>query len=189
MNQLQKTQQGGVSSTDASGDQHQYLTFQIGKEMFAVGILHIREIIEFGNLTTVPMMPGFVRGVINLRGSVVPVIDLAARFGRGESAINRRSCIVILEVESSGDENNDGHESLQEVGVIVDAVSEVLEIPPTEIEPAPSFGARIRSDFIAGMGKVQGRFVIMLNVQNALNVQEMAELASVVDSLEHGRAS
>ncbi|SFR43664.1 purine-binding chemotaxis protein CheW [Marinobacter gudaonensis] len=173
MNQVQR-QQEVVRLADTSGDQNQYLTFQIGREMFAVGILHIREIIEYGSLTTVPMMPRFVRGVINLRGSVVPVIDLSARFGRGESAINRRSCVVILEVESAD-------ESLQEIGVIVDAVSEVLEIPPADIEPAPSFGARIRADFIAGMGKVQGQFVILLDVQQALNTREMAELAAISD--------
>lgn len=164
---------------ETSDDQHQYLTFQIGKEMFAVGILHIREIIEYGSLTTVPMMPNFVRGVINLRGSVVPVIDLSSRFGRGESLINRRSCIVILEIDNAhaaNDENN-----LQEVGVVVDSVSEVLEISPAVIESAPSFGARIRPDFIAGMGKVQGRFVILLDVQHVLDIDEMAELASVVD--------
>jgi purine-binding chemotaxis protein CheW len=159
---------------DTSGDHNQYLTFQIGREMFAVGILHIREIIEYGSLTTVPMMPDFVRGVINLRGSVVPVIDLSARFGRGESNINRRSCVVILEVEGTD-------ESLQEIGVIVDAVSEVLEIPPADIEPAPNFGARIRADFIAGMGKVEGQFVILLDVQQALNTREMAALAAISD--------
>ncbi|MDX1587905.1 MAG: chemotaxis protein CheW [Oleiphilaceae bacterium] len=165
----------------ASGDdQHQYLTFQVGREMYAVGILHIREIIEYGNLTTVPLMPDFVRGVINLRGSVVPVIDLSARFGRGESVINRRSCIVILEIAGTGDDLED----MQEVGVIVDAVSEVLEIPAEDIEPAPRFGTRIRADFIAGMGKVQGRFVILLNVQQVLDLQEMAELASVVDAAQ-----
>ncbi|WP_148861045.1 chemotaxis protein CheW [Marinobacter fonticola] len=164
---------------ETSEDQHQYLTFQIGKEMFAVGILRIREIIEYGNLTTVPMMPEFVRGVINLRGSVVPVIDLSSRFGRGESTINRRSCIVILEIDAPRAANDD--DTLQQIGVIVDAVSEVLEIAPAEIEPAPGFGARIRPDFIAGMGKVQGRFVILLDVQHVLDIGEMAELASVVD--------
>ena len=176
MNQLKRREEV-ARVADTSGDQNQYLTFQIGREMFAVGILHIREIIEYGSLTTVPMMPEFVRGVINLRGSVVPVIDLSARFGRGESTVNRRSCIVILEVEGGTNED----EPLQEFGVIVDAVSEVLEIPPGEIEPPPSFGARIRADFIAGMGKVQGQFVILLNVQQALNTREMAELASIVD--------
>ncbi|MBN8238331.1 purine-binding chemotaxis protein CheW [Marinobacter hydrocarbonoclasticus] len=173
MSQVQRHQEV-ARIADTSGDQNQYLTFQIGREMFAVGILHIREIIEYGSLTTVPMMPDFVRGVINLRGSVVPVIDLSARFGRGESNINRRSCVVILEVEGTD-------ESLQEIGVIVDAVSEVLEIPPADIEPAPNFGARIRADFIAGMGKVEGQFVILLDVQQALNTREMAALAAISD--------
>lgn len=168
-----------VRIAETSGDQNQYLTFQIGREMFAVGILHIREIIEYGSLTTVPMMPDFVRGVINLRGSVVPVIDLSARFGRGESTINRRSCVVILEVVAMD-------ESLQEIGVIVDSVSEVLEIAPADIEPAPSFGARIRADFIAGMGKVEGQFVILLDVQQALNTREMAELAAISDDVQDG---
>ena len=177
MNQVQQ-QEGGARLAGAPGEQNQYLTFQVGREMFAVGILHIREIIEYGNLTTVPMMPGFVRGVINLRGSVVPVIDLSARFGRGESAINRRSCIVILEIENQ----QAGEESLQEIGVIVDAVSEVLEIAPEAIEPPPGFGARIRLDFIAGMGKVQGNFVILLNVQKVLDTREISELARVVDA-------
>ena len=184
MNQAQRHEEV-VRIADTSGDENQYLTFQIGREMFAVGILHIREIIEYGSLTTVPMMPEFVRGVINLRGSVVPVIDLAARFGRGGSDINRRSCVVILEVECLG--GND--DCLQEIGVIVDSVSEVLEIPVTEIEPAPSFGARIRADFIAGMGKVKGQFVILLDVQQVLNTQEMAELAASEDIGNHGHES
>lgn len=172
--------------SDVTAEQNQYLTFQIGTEMFAVGILHIREIIEFGGLTTVPMMPQFVRGVINLRGSVVPVIDLSARFGRGESAVDRRSCIVILEIERSDARLDIGSDKLQEIGIIVDSVSEVLEISPSEIESPPRFGARIRPDFIAGMGKVDGRFAIMLNVQKALDVEEMAELACVVDSVGPG---
>ena len=181
MNQTQRHEEV-VRIADTSGDENQYLTFQVGREMFAVGILHIREIIEYGSLTTVPMMPDFVRGVINLRGSVVPVIDLSARFGRGESDINRRSCVVILEVESFGGTED----SLQEIGVIVDSVSEVLEIPVTEIEPAPSFGARIRADFIAGMGKVQGQFVILLDVRQVLDTREMAELAAIGDIGNHG---
>jgi len=184
MSQL-KNRAEAVDTASAGGDQHQYLTFRIGLEMFAIGILHIREIIEYGSLTTVPMMPPFVRGVINLRGSVVPVIDLSARFGRGESTVNNRSCIVILEVEAcAGDE-----EHLQEIGVIVDAVSEVLEISPDEIEPPPSFGARIRADFISGMGKVKGKFVILLNVQQALDTREMAELAAIADTEQHGYES
>lgn len=156
-----------------AGDQapQQYLTFTLGGEAFAIDILHIREIIEFGRLTTVPMMPAFIRGVINLRGAVVPVIDLAVRFGRAASATTRRTCIVIVEIESE-----DGR---QETGIIVDAVSEVLEIPSKEIEPPPEFGARLRSDFIKGMGKVDGNFVVMLDVNRVLSVAEIATLAGM----------
>jgi purine-binding chemotaxis protein CheW len=151
--------------------QHQYLTFMLNSEIFAIGILRIKEIIEYGNLTEVPRMPGFIRGVINLRGAVVPVIDLGSRFGKQASAISRRTCIVIIEVQ---------HDDAQQVvGVMVDAVNEVLDIPATEIEPAPSFGAKIRADFIRGMGKVDGKFVIILNVDHVLSQDEMSSLAGV----------
>lgn len=162
----------GQRSTD-SGEDAQYLTFQLGGEMFAIGILNIKEILEYGNLTTVPMMPAFIRGVINLRGAVVPVVDLSARFGRQMSEATRRSCIVIIEVEVDS--------GVQDIGLMVDAVSAVLEIPASEIEPAPSFGARIRADFISGMAKVDGKFVILLNVSKVLSVDEMAMLADVTE--------
>lgn len=158
----------------ASQEQGQYLTFLLGGEMFAIGILGIKEIIEYGSLTTVPMMPEFIRGVINLRGAVVPVVDLSARFGRQSTEVTRRSCIVIIEAEA-GSEKHD-------VGVVVDSVSEVLEIPDAEIEPAPSFGAKIRSDFIHGMGKVGGKFVIILDADKVLSVDEMAMLSGVSDA-------
>lgn len=147
----------------------QYLTFSLGGETFALGILNVKEIIEFGNVTEIPMMPAFIRGVINLRGAVVPVIDLSARFGGTASPVSRRTCIVIVEIE-----NEDGK---QDLGVVVDAVNEVLEIPRAEIEPPPSFGAKIRADFILGMGKVEGHFVIILNVERVLSTTEIAMLA------------
>jgi len=146
----------------------QYLTFALGGEMFAVGILNVKEIIEYGNLTEIPMMPAFIRGVINLRGSVVPVIDLSARFGGKSAELGRRTCIVIVEV-SDADTQHD-------IGIMVDAVSEVLDIPNGEIEPPPSFGAKIRADFIFGMGKVSGKFVIILNIDKVLSVEEIAQL-------------
>lgn len=149
----------------------QYLTFTLGSEMFAVGTLSVKEIIEYGQLTEVPMMPDFIRGVINLRGAVVPVIDLSARFGRRATEITRRTCIVIIEVPSG--------EETQDIGVLVDAVSEVLEIPAGEIEPPPAFGAKIRTDFIHGMGKVDGKFVILLDVGRVLSVEEISTLTSV----------
>lgn len=163
-------QQTGRTQIGASGEeeQNQYLTFLLGGEMFAIPILNIKEIIEYGSLTSVPMMPEFIRGVINLRGSVVPVVDLAARFGRKASDVSRRTCIVIIEIESEGEK--------QDVGVMVDSVSEVLEINRADIEQAPSFGARVRSDFIGGMGKIAGKFVIILDVNRVLSIDEMAML-------------
>ena len=154
-------------------EQAQSLTFLLGEEMFAVPILNVREIIEHGHITVVPMMPDAIRGVINLRGAVVPVVDLNRRFGRGHTKEGKRTCIVIVEIPRDT-------ETLV-VGMMVDAVSEVLEIPGTEIEPPPLFGARIRTDFISGMGKVGGRFVILLDMGRVLSVDELADLANLAD--------
>jgi len=157
-------------------DQQQYLTFMLGGETYAIGILAIKEIIEYGTLTEVPRMPSFIRGVINLRGAVVPVVDLSARFGKLATKVTRRTCIVIIEITTN--------QETQDVGVMVDAVNAVLEIPSQEIEPPPSFGANIRADFISGMGKVAGKFVIILNVQNVLSVDEIAVLSGTGQSEE-----
>ncbi len=175
MNQMVKasnTSLADAKSITGGGDTHQYLTFNLGSEMFAVGILNVKEIIEYGNLTEIPMMPSFIRGVINLRGAVVPVVDLAARFTSGKaSEVQRRTCIVIVEVTQE--------DAKHDIGIMVDAVSEVLEIGVKDIEPPPSFGAKIRADFIAGMGKVSGKFVIILQIDRVLSVDEMAVLANV----------
>lgn len=149
----------------------QYLIFSLGKELFAVGTLRVREIIEYGNITSVPMMPGFIRGVINLRGAVVPVIDLNARFGRERTDISRRTCIVILEVVAEGDTHV--------VGIVVDAVSAVRQIDSADVEPTPSFGTRIRADFIDGMAKVNGHFVILLDLGKVLSVEEISMLGNM----------
>lgn len=152
----------------------QYLTFTLGGELYALGILSSKEIIDYGNLTEVPMMPVFVRGVINLRGSVVPVVDLLARFDKGSTPIVKRTGIVIVETTS---ETEDG--GSQDLGIIVDAVNEVVEIGQQDIEPPPSFGAGIRPDFINGMAKRNGSFIILLNVSKVLSVDEMAALSKV----------
>jgi purine-binding chemotaxis protein CheW len=164
-----------VAAPSAGNDteQDQYLTFMLDKEMFAIGILAIKEIIEYHNLTAVPMMPDWIRGVINLRGAVVPVLDLSARFGRKSSVVTKRTCIVIAEVGSNGER--------QVIGVMVDAVNQVLSIPPSEIQAPPTFGAKIRSDFMRGMGKVDGKFVILLDVDHVLSVDEIGSLS---DDLE-----
>ena len=156
-------------ATDASEPPSQYLTFMLGKEEFGLGILGIKEIIEFGNVTAVPMMPAWIRGVINLRGAVVPVMDLALRFGRAACEVTRRTCIIIVEIA-----NRDGS---QVVGVMVDAVNAVLDIPSSEIEPPPTFGTRIRVDFIRGMAKVGSRFVILLDPDRVLSVDELHQIA------------
>src|SRR5580658_4372852 len=166
----QLTQATAAANTITDGAQaEQYLTFMLGGELFAIGILFIKEIIEYSSLTEVPMMPAAVRGVINLRGAVVPVTDLLVRFGKKSSPVSKRTCIVIVEVTGQGER--------QDVGVVVDSVDSVLDIPASEIEPPPTFGAGIRTDFIRGMGKVNARFVILLDVNHVLAVEDMAAIA------------
>lgn len=151
----------------------QYLTFVLSGEVYAIGILNIKEILAYGQLTDVPMMPDFVRGVINLRGSVVPVIDLMARFGKGSSAVAKRTGIVIVEVLDV----ESGEEQAQDIGIIVDAVNEVVDISQDDIEPPPNFGTGLRSDFINGMAKRNNKFVILLNAARVLSIDEMALLS------------
>ncbi len=150
----------------------QYLTFMLGNDAYAMGILSIKEIIEYTTMTEVPLMPACVRGVINLRGAVVPVLDLQVRFGQPVSPVTKRTCIVIVEVP--------GPEGQQVMGVVVDAVNEVLDIDASDIEPPPTFGARIRSDFISGMGKIRGKFVILLNVDSVLDLDDLQALSQAL---------
>lgn len=164
-------------AAQSGNDNKQYLTFMLGGEMFSLSILAIKEIIWYANLTDVPMMPACIRGVINLRGAVVPVIDLAARFGRERLRSGRRSCIVIVEVN--------GDAGTQTLGVMVDGVSEVIDIAAADIEPAPSFGARIRTDFIAGMARREGRFVILLEVGRVFSIDELAGIGALAGAAEH----
>jgi purine-binding chemotaxis protein CheW len=146
----------------------QFLTFMLGNEVLGMDIRTVREIIQCGPMATVPLMPDFLRGVINLRGAVVPVIDLNARFGRPAAKVGKKSCIVIFDAIRSGERT--------ELGLLVDAVCEVIKIAPDQIEPPPEFGATIRRDFICGIGKVGQRFIILLEPDRALDVQEMADL-------------
>ena len=149
----------------------QYLIVQLQAESFGVDISAVREIIAYVVPTQIPMMPAFVVGVINLRGQVVPVIDIARRFERPATAIHKRSCIIIVDLQEG--------ESRQRLGVIVDAVNEVLEFPPEQIEPAPQFGAGLRTEFIRGMGKVANQFIVLLEMARVLSMDEMAELAAI----------
>jgi purine-binding chemotaxis protein CheW len=129
----------------------------------------VREIIQHAAMTVVPLMPNFVRGVINLRGAVVPVIDLQSRFGRATTVVGKKTCIVIFDASSEGEK--------VELGLMVDSVSEVIDILPDQIEPPPHFGTSIQRDFIRGMGKVDGEFIVILEPARALNIDDMALLA------------
>ncbi|TJZ79004.1 chemotaxis protein CheW [Chitiniphilus eburneus] len=161
----------GSSALAERGVSRQYLTFTLGGELFAMPIEQIREIIEFAGMTEIPLMPAFLRGVINMRGAVVPVIDLAVRFGRERTEIARRTCIVIIEVEQEG--------QMLLLGVLVDAVNEVLTVEPGQVEQRPAFGARIRAEFIEGMINLDQRFVIALDIRLVLSVEELATLIGV----------
>jgi purine-binding chemotaxis protein CheW len=169
--QTERKQLTAAATASTPQEPMQYLTFMLGGEVFAIGILAIKEIIEYQGVTAVPMMPECIRGVINLRGSVVPVIDLSARLGRTQAAVTKRTCIVIVEVEAESER--------KDVGLIVDAVNAVLDIAAADVEPAPMFGARIRTDFIHGMGKVGGKFVILLNVNRVLSFDEISAVNGI----------
>ncbi len=158
-----------AEAADAPGTA-QYLTFALGEEVFAMDIRSVREIIQHGSMTTVPLMPDFVRGVINLRGAVVPVIDLHARFGRPKARVGKKTCIVIFDAPRDGER--------VELGLMVDAVSEVITLDGSQVEPPPRFGSTVRREFIAGMGKLGERFVVILDPARAFDVTEMAELCA-----------
>jgi purine-binding chemotaxis protein CheW len=155
---------------DRAGDAPQYLAFSLGAETFAVRILVIKEIIEHRPLTRVPMMPPWISGVINLRGAAVPVIELSARLGRIPAEVTKRTCIVIVDV-TVGDRQ-------QNVGLVVDTVKAVLEIPPGEVEPVPQFGTRIDADLMGGVGKVDGKFIILLDVDHLVAAEDLDAVAA-----------
>lgn len=154
----------------AKDTSQQYLTFSLGEEIFAVGTRNVREIIEYGRLTPVPLMPPSILGVINLRGGVVPIMDLRQRFGQDATQIGRRSCIVILEVQRDGLE--------QVIGIVVEAVNAVLEIPAQDVEPPPSLGSHIPTDFLIGMGKLDTRLVVLLDIGRVLSLDDLRRLAA-----------
>ena len=148
---------------------NQYLTFFIRGEEYAVGILRVKEIIEYDTVTRVPTTPAHVRGVLNLRGTVLPVIDLAAKFGHGDTEATRTTCVIVAETRHD--------DSMLVVGVLADAVSSVVDIPDDAIEPPPSFGTNVRVDFLTGMGKLEGRLVLVLDLDRILSPIELEDIA------------
>lgn len=155
-------------TTEVLKQKRQFLTFCLTNEMFGMELHQTREILEYKEVTPVPLMPGFICGVINLRGEVVPIIDLALRLGREPIEIHKRTCIVVIEIEVDG-----VHHVL---GLLADSVSEVIEIDSEDIEEAPAFGAKIKAEFILGIAKKDPDFIILLDAKKALSPRELAYL-------------
>ena len=153
---------------------NQYLTFFIRDEEYAVEILRVKEIIEYERVTRVPTTPAHVRGVINLRGAVLPVVDLAAKFSHEETPLTRTTCIVVVETQLEGE--------LLTVGLIATAVSQVVDISGADIDPAPSFGTSVRVDFLTGMGKLDGRLVLILDIDRVLSPAEIQQTIDAADA-------
>jgi purine-binding chemotaxis protein CheW len=149
-------------------EQQQYLTFFLAGEEYAITILKVKEIIEYYTVTTVPKTPKWVRGVINLRGAVVPVVDLAVKFGMEERPVTRTTCIVIIE-GCFGEQN-------ATMGVIADAVSQVIDLSASEIQEPPLFGTRIRVDYLLGVTQLGNKFALMLDVDKVLSTDELVSL-------------
>lgn len=145
-----------------------YLTFTLGEEEYGIGILKIREIIGIMPITSVPRTPGFVKGVINLRGKVIPIIDLRLKFGMESIEYTDRTCIIVVEIS--------GGESTIQIGIIVDTVSEVLNIKSEDIEETPTFGTNLDTDYILGMAKVSGAVKILLDIDKVLSSDEISAI-------------
>ena len=147
----------------------QYLTFNVGQECFAIDIGRVREVLEYTNTTVLPRMPDYMRGVVNIRGKALPVIDLGMRLGMGMTEKTVNTCVIITEIATAG--------TTVTVGALVDAVEEVFDLDSSEIEAAPNIGNAIDTSFIKGIGKNAGRFVILLDLEKMFSEQEVAGLS------------
>lgn len=157
-------------SADIITEATQYLTFSLGKEDFALEIARVREVLDYTNITKVPRMPEFLRGVINLRGNVVPVTDLRLKLGMSATERTVNTCIVIVEIDIDGE--------LMHMGVLTDSVREVLDLNPDQIKPPPRLGTKLNTEFIRGMGKRDDRLLIILDIDKVLSSDELAEVQS-----------
>ena len=180
MNQLlrKETDVNNLTTQEQVG---QYLTFLIDKETFAINISDVKEILEVTNITRVPLTPHYIYGVINLRGNVVPVIDLSARLKQHSTVISKFSCIVLVNIGSD--------DSAQLIGMLVDEVRDILDIPITKIKPAPDFGSSIRTDFIKAMACVDDLFIILLAINRVLSLEELAQLNNITEGSEQNIAA
>jgi len=153
------------------GSTSQYISFHVGGDEYAVSILGAREIIEYTAITRVPMLPPAILGVLNLRGHVVPVIDLAKRFGLQASPITRRTCILVVETKLEG--------NLTRMGIVIDAIGDVVDLDASDIEKALPFGAKVSLDHLLGLGKAKGRLVLLLNIDRVLSPEEIHAARSI----------
>jgi len=153
-------------SVAASNEMTQYLTFTLGDDVFAIDVTMAREVLDLCDVTRVPQVPEYMLGVINLRGSVVPVIDMRRKFGMPAAEKTRDSCIVVVEVDVDGEPVT--------VGALADSVREVLDLTPDQIEPPPRIGTRLNTEFIKGMGSLDDRFVIILDINRVFSAEELA---------------
>ncbi|MBF0142435.1 MAG: chemotaxis protein CheW [Magnetococcales bacterium] len=156
---------GGTRITETT----QYLTFMLHKEVFAVDISKIREVLEFTSVTKVPRTPQFMCGVINLRGSVVPVVDMRLKFNLEASEKTVNTCIIIVEIT-----HDDGEVTV--MGALADSVQEVMELEPSQIEDPPKIGTRLRSDFLMGVGKHNDRFIMLLDIDRIFSPEELSTI-------------
>jgi purine-binding chemotaxis protein CheW len=153
-------------SVTAITETTQFLTFRLEEEIFSIDISKVREVLDFTSITKVPRTPEFMRGVINLRGSVVPVVDMRLKFGMSKTERTVNTCIIIVEISVDGDTTV--------LGALADSVQEVIELEPQQIEPAPRIGTRLRTEFIRGMGKRDEQLLIILDIDKIFSVDELS---------------
>ncbi|MBI5562694.1 MAG: chemotaxis protein CheW [Deltaproteobacteria bacterium] len=152
----------------------QYLTFKLEDEVFALDISKVREVLDFTTVTKVPRTPDFMRGVINLRGSVVPVVDMRLKFGMTKTEKTVNTCVIIVEISLDGERIV--------LGALADSVQEVIELEPAQIEPAPRIGTRLKTEFIKGMGRRDEHFIIILDIDRIFSSDELALVTDVKEA-------
>ncbi|HEU4727506.1 MAG TPA: chemotaxis protein CheW [Kofleriaceae bacterium] len=167
--------------TVPSPEAQPFLTFQVASQEFGCGLLRVREILQVAPISPVPSTPACIRGVMNVRGSVIPVVDLSVKLGRGEAQFSQFTCVIILEMEIDGEQTP--------IGVLSDKVNDVIELAPGEIEAPPPFGMGVRIEFLEGLGKVGQRFVPLLDMDRVLSTAELLAAAEIESAAEAAAAA
>lgn len=164
------------TTLETAAEAAQYLTFKLEDEIYATNISQVREVLEYSKVTKVPRTPDYMRGVINLRGHVVPVMDLKLRFGMSRTEKTVNTCVVIVEVNVDGD--------AMVIGALADSVQEVIEMDPSAIEPPPKIGTRLNTEFIRGMGKRDEEFIIILDIDKVFSAENLGAVRSTMGEQE-----